>query len=178
MIILTKFQPLNSNTSKVENFNTRGEIICKLISPPKSKKFLSSLEFSNYDTCTSSQVHGAASPNYNFCEDFSPLCHVMIKCPGATTVRVNCTCLKRGGPGSFHPRGAFCQQQQDLLPHLHAVSSDGSGTKLLLIHFLTMLNPFHYVLKLKKVPKNFFLLDRLQVLQIPASVCPLHIDVI
>ena len=53
---------------------------------------------------------------------FSRLCHVMIKCPGATTVRVNCTCLKRGGPGSFHPRGSFCQQQQDLLPHLRTVS--------------------------------------------------------
>ena len=41
-----------------------------------SKKFLSSLEFSNYDTCTSSQAHGAldkihsVAPVYNIFFNF------------------------------------------------------------------------------------------------------------
>ena len=64
---------------------------------------------------------------------FSQLCHVMIKCPGATTVRVNCTCLKRGGRGHFTLGDRFVSNSRTccrIFAQWVLGSSDGSGTKL------------------------------------------------
>ena len=63
----------------------------------KSQKTLI-LAFESWSVCGFPKLHFLG-------RFFNPLCHVMIKCPGATTVRVNCTCLKRGA-GVISPSGA------------------------------------------------------------------------